>query len=136
MSTPRQNCLKNLKKFFAYAILKKPQKWGQILNTAKSRQVIRQKKALDVSFSIDLVLRSFKVTRGQKMPKQGHKDRISIIIKSSEIIDGKEARKVSFSIKLVSKSFKVTQGQKLQKVKKVKFRSLSKVVELNMERKL
>ena len=47
------------------------------------------------------------------MPIQGHKNRISIIIKSSEIIDGKEARKVSFSIKLVSRSFKVNQGQKL-----------------------
>ena len=97
MSRPRQNPRKILKKFSAYAILKKPQKWGQIWNITEGRQIIRQKKALDIRLSITVVLRLFGVTQDQKMPVKGHKGRISIFIKSSRIIDEKKALKVSFS---------------------------------------
>ena len=113
MSRPRQNPRKILKKFSSYAILKKPQKWGQIWNITESRQIICQKKALDIRLSMKLVLRSFGVTQGQKMPIKGHKGRISIFIKSSRIIDEKKALKVGSSKTLVWRSFKVTQGQKL-----------------------
>ena len=61
-----------LKKFSAYAILKNLKKFGQIWNTAKSRQIINQKKSLDICLLIKLALRSFKVTQGQKMPIKGH----------------------------------------------------------------
>ena len=38
---------------------------------------MRQKKALDIRLSINLVLRSFEVTQGRKMPTKGHKGQIS-----------------------------------------------------------
>ena len=59
-----------------------------------------------------LVLRSFKVTQGQKLASKGQKGQISIFIKSSWNLHEKEALNVSFSVKLV----KVIQGPTGQKL--------------------
>ena len=53
-----------------------------------------------------LVLRSFKVTQGQKLASKGQKGQISIFIKSSWNLHEKNALNVSFSVKWV----KVIQG--------------------------
>ena len=59
-----------------------------------------------------LVLRSFKVTQGQKLASKGQKGQISIFIKSSWNLHEKEALNVSFSVKWV-KVIQVPTNQKL-----------------------
>ena len=77
--------------------------------------MIPQNKALDESFSEELVRSSKKVNKGQKLRKKTKKGQILIIPKSRQIIPQNEALDKSFSKKVVSGSKKVIIGQKFRK---------------------
>ena len=95
----------------------------------KSRQVLPQNKALEVSFSKKAFFRSKKVNKGQKSQNR-QKSQISEFMKrtqitrqSRQIIPQNEDFDISFLKKLVSGSKKVEGQDTRKKGKAVKFRT-------------
>ena len=74
---------------------------GSTSDTVKSRQIVPQNGALEMSVSKKAVLRSKKVNKGQKSQKKPKKN--SEFIKRTQITRQNEALGASFSEKLLSK---------------------------------